>query len=331
VRPISRFDQLRHHTDAVASSPDAAFEYLRHTQRLGDLADVLVLAFERERGCAGDDFQSGMRVNALMISSASPSLKYSFSLSPLMFSNGSTTIDGRSSATLADMSSSAARTSRIVWEAIERLFGEASPDDALDRRRRTERGGIVAQHRADHMRGAITVERAPARQQLVQHRTEAEDIRARVERLASACSGDMYAAVPMTAPSMVRVASSALPGRRLHQLGNAKSSNLAVCGSEDPPPRVTSTFPGFQVTMEDAPLMGRIERPGNLACDPHCIVHSHRTSQLVTIDVLEHEIAWTDVVKLADVRVVECRDRPCLLLESSEPVGIGGERLGKNL
>jgi len=83
--------------------------------------------------------------------------------------------------------------------------------------------------------------------------------------------------------------------------------------------------------MEDAPLMGRSERPGNLACDPHRIVHGHRASQFVTVHVLEHQIAGANVVKLADVGVIQRGNRACFLLETAQSVGIGSEGLGKDL
>ena len=68
-----------------------------------------------------------------MISSARPSLKYSFSLSPLMFSNGRTAIDGFASSD---------RAADIVFErglhlvhrreSLAGLLGQASPHDPLE-------------------------------------------------------------------------------------------------------------------------------------------------------------------------------------------------------
>ena len=83
--------------------------------------------------------------------------------------------------------------------------------------------------------------------------------------------------------------------------------------------------------MQDAPLVGRVERSGNLTRDPQRIVCRHRAPQLVTMHVLEHQIARADVVKLADVRVVQRGDRPRFLLETAQSIGIAGKPLGKNL
>jgi hypothetical protein len=64
--------------------------------------------------------------------------------------------------------------------------------------------------------------------------------------LPSACSGDMYAAVPTTAPSIVRVRSSASPSSAPMSLAIPKSSSLALGGSDDPLLPVTRTFAGFR-------------------------------------------------------------------------------------
>jgi hypothetical protein len=53
--------------------------------------------------------------------------------------------------------------------------------------------------------------------------------------------------------------------------------------------------------------------------------------QWLTLNILEHEIALTDVVDLTDVRVVQCSNRPGLMLEATQPVGISSEHRRKNL
>src|SRR5262249_22153388 len=62
-------------------------------------------------------------VNALMISSASPSLKYSCSLLPLMLTKGRTAIDGgQTLAGLVVSCSKAASRSRAFWKRCEGCF-----------------------------------------------------------------------------------------------------------------------------------------------------------------------------------------------------------------
>ena len=81
-----------------------------------------------------------------MISSARPSLKYSFSLSPLMFSNGRTAIEAfASSEASADRLSSAAFTSSIDANRCAGLLGQAPPHDVPEGVRRDQGRRLVAQ------------------------------------------------------------------------------------------------------------------------------------------------------------------------------------------
>ena len=58
MAPVGRGDELRRDADAVAGLSDAAFENVRHTKGRGDLANVLMLALERERRGARDHLQA---------------------------------------------------------------------------------------------------------------------------------------------------------------------------------------------------------------------------------------------------------------------------------
>ena len=109
-----------------------------------------------------------------------------------------------------------------------------------------------------------------------------------------------------------------------------KSSSLAVV-SVDADAASHEDVRRLEIAMEDAPLVRRIERAGNLA--GHRASHRRQPSDRAARDlhVLEHEIARPDVVELADVRVVQCGDRPRFLLEAAQPIGIGGKRLGEHL
>jgi hypothetical protein len=55
------------------------------------------------------------------------------------------------------------------------------------------------------------------------------------------------------------------------------------------------------------------------------------TAQRLAVDVLEHEIAWPDVVQLADVRMVQGRDRARFVFESTQPIRVMGHRRRENL
>src|ERR1035441_2082382 len=50
-------DQLRSDAQTIARAAHAAFEHMAHAERFGDLADVLLLAAERERRSAGNHLQ----------------------------------------------------------------------------------------------------------------------------------------------------------------------------------------------------------------------------------------------------------------------------------
>jgi hypothetical protein len=67
---------------------------MAHAERFGNLANVLILAPERKRRGTGDHLQSRNSGEQVRVSSASLSLKYSFSLSALKLAKGSTAIDG---------------------------------------------------------------------------------------------------------------------------------------------------------------------------------------------------------------------------------------------
>ena len=89
-----------------------------------------------------------------MISSARPSLKYSFSLSPLMFANGSTAIDGPRSAVAA--------SALERCPAARRPSGSAAPDPSARHRRtmrssaeRVERPRLVPQQRVRSLRVGV--------------------------------------------------------------------------------------------------------------------------------------------------------------------------------
>ncbi len=55
---VGRGDQLRGDADASAGAPHAAFENVGHAQRIGDAANVLLLALEGERRSARDHLET---------------------------------------------------------------------------------------------------------------------------------------------------------------------------------------------------------------------------------------------------------------------------------
>src|SRR2546427_6592823 len=88
----------------------------------------------------------GMWVSALMISSARPSLKYSFSLSALIFANGKTAIDGsRREGFIATWSKCGYQLGHCL-ETLARLFGATPLNDAFQPGRGLKRLWMAAQY-----------------------------------------------------------------------------------------------------------------------------------------------------------------------------------------
>ena len=89
-------DQLTSDPHPMCCLADAAFEDIAHTEIAADLLYVNRPALVGEARIAGDDKKPADRDSPVMMSSTTPSAKYSCSGSPLMFWNGSTAIDGLS-------------------------------------------------------------------------------------------------------------------------------------------------------------------------------------------------------------------------------------------
>ena len=68
--------------------------------------------------------------------------------------------------------------------------------------------------------------------------------------------------------------------------------------------------------MQDALGVRRFERVGHLRRDAQRFVERQRTVQGRAVDVLHDEVVGPDVVQHADVRMVQRRDGPRLLLEA---------------
>ena len=246
MRPVSRFDQLRHHPDAVAGFPDAAFEHFRYAQRLGNAADVLVFALERECGRAGDDLEpwnASQRVDDFLGQPIAEVLVLLVAAHVLERQHDDRGLfDGLARGQLIERGAQLAHR----LEAVGRPFRQASPDEPFDHEWCVERRRIVAQQRAQHLRVGVARECPSARQQLVKHRAEAEDVRPRIERLALGLLGrHVRRGTDVRARDGARRVIG-VAGRRSISLAIPKSSSLAVGGSDEPPPRVTSTFAGFR-------------------------------------------------------------------------------------
>jgi hypothetical protein len=72
----------------------------------------------------------------------------------------------------------------------------------------------------------------------------------------------------------------------------------------------------FEVAMGDRFAMRGFERASQLNCRLQRQIERQRTLDFRTVDVLDDEIIGPDVVNLADVRMIQCRDGPRLALEA---------------
>jgi len=68
--------------------------------------------------------------------------------------------------------------------------------------------------------------------------------------------------------------------------------------------------------MQNAAAMRGVQRIGNLDGEAQGLAHRQRPGDWRTFDVLEDQIIGADVVDLADVRMVERRNRARFLIEA---------------
>ena len=97
---------------------------------------------------------------------------------------------------------------------------------------------------------------------------------------------------------------------------------------------------GFHVAVDDAGVVGCLQRFGNLAGDLQCLGERDGTAlqaalQGLAFDQLQHQevdgVGLLEAVDRADVGVVERRQQLGFALEPGEPVGVGGEVVGEDL
>ncbi len=121
--------------------------------------------------------------------------------------------------------------------------------------------------------------------------------------------------------------------RHLGELGQAEVEDLGVPVLRD------EDVLRLEVAVHDARLVRRLQRLGDLDGQRQRALELHRCAQQfpkrgAVEQLLHHEVhaaLVADVVHRGDVRVVERRRRPRLLLEPGQPLRVGGELLGQHL
>ena len=221
---------------------------------------------------------------------------------------------------------------------------EAVFDDPLERRgdvspRLRELGRLPHQDRRHRLGVRVSLERLPAREQLVENRPEREDVRTVIDREPFHLLGRHVAHRPHDHPGL-RVA-RARRGARLLALRDGldplrqpevEDLEMAVSRNEE--------VLGLQVPVDDALLMGG----GESLRDLQCVVHGLLLRNLAGVELSAQRLPFqklhdgvgdpvlvSEVVDREDVLMGEGRDRLRLALEPGQRVGIRCDGLGQDL
>ena len=174
-------------------------------------------------------------------------------------------------------------------------FRQAAVDDVPQGR--IERRGLVADD------GGEAFERAVAGEQLVEHRAEAENIRARIGGLALGLFGSHV-------------------GGRAHDRHGLGGFGIAADFRQTEIEQLPRSFGGeqdvggLQIAMQNASAVGFLEGGGDFGRDSNAFVRGHRTGDGLAFDEFEHQVVGADVVDLADVRMIEGGDGVGFLFEA---------------
>ena len=189
-------------------------------------------------------------------------------------------------------------------KAERRLLGEASLHDL--RSRRVQRRRILAHDRVQRVEQRFPFEHTPARDQFVEDRAEAEDVRAGINRDALRLFGGHV-------------------GRRAeHRSGDRPGGVVGGVGRHLRQPEVEQLRAAarhhdigrFQIAMENPLGVCRFQRLHDVGGDAQCFIETQRPAEWRAFDVLHHEVIGTDVVKDADMRMIQSGNGARLLLEA---------------
>ena len=205
-----------------------------------------------------------------------------------------------------------------------------------DRREGRRQPGIQVEHRqrraiedgvGQHARG-VAAERAAACGNFVQDDAERKQIRALIERFPSHLLGRH---IGRRADRGSRVGQRRHRRRRrglvVDELGDAEVEHLHVAA------RRNDDVGGFQVAMDDAPGVRRLERVGELESPFDQLIRRHLLAdarvERPALEQLHHEIrtalVLADVIDRADVRMVDRRDGARLTVEPFERDRVAGD------
>ena len=216
---------------------------------------------------------------------------------------------------------------------------EAAADDAAESRchGRREIGGIVPEDRGHGLRSGVALERPRARQHLVHHHAQREDVGALVEWVATHLlrrhiangAHDHPEACQDTGDGRRRIG----PGR-VHQFRHAEVKNLHA------PIASKEQVVWLQISMDDATVVRRREAVRDLHGVVDRLALWHRAvpqtfAERLPFEQLRHDVQHgtlaSDVVHDEEVRVIEGAGGPGLRLEASDTIRISGSGPRQNL
>ena len=199
--------------------------------------------------------------------------------------------------------------------------------------------GVVLDHRCDHIDERLAPKRRPAGEHLIQHAAKRPDVRALIDRQSTRLLRTHVCGRPQDY-------TGARPDicycRGIYRFGYPRRADPSEPEVEHLHRAVGTYFDvrGFQITMDDSPLVRRFERLGDLLRDGQGLLKRNRplrdaVGERRSLDHLHHEgldaVALFEAMNLADVGMVQRGERAGLAVEAGEPLRVVGERLGEDL
>ncbi len=294
-------NKLRRDTDAATGAANAALEHVRHSEDVGDLANVLALPLERECG------RTGNHLEAVHLRQSDDDL-FRETVAEVLVVGVSAQIGKRQH---RDRRRHVGAVGRQVvqrgpdvghrLEPAVGILGEAALDDLLQRKWRLQRARIVAQHGAEDLGRGVARERPSARKQFIQHGAEAEYVRSGVERL----GGRLLRGHVRWRSHHVASDRSRRAGISARELCDPEVEELGVRASalaDD------HNIRRLQIAVKDPALVRRVQGVGDLGRQPYRFVLCNPISKWFPLEILEDEVIGSDVVDLANVRMVNRGD-----------------------
>ncbi len=228
--------------------------------------------------------------------------------------------------------------------AVLRVLHEAALDDPAQGRRRLrvrlgDRLRVLAHDRDERLGAGLALEGALARRHLVEDRAEGELVGAEIDRpsgglLRRHVAGRAHHGARLRRRSRRRLHDRRFLRERLDELGEAEVEDLDVPVLRD------HDVLGLQVPVDDARAVRLGEALGDLRGEVEELARRNglrgdELAQRAPLDQLHRDVrrfaGCADVVDRQDVRVVQRRGRPRLLLEAPPPLGIRGALGGQDL